>query len=188
MKNIIIEIKKNEEKIVPFIYLARDVDKKIIVRLLGEGASVHIIGIFIGKKNNLFNFQTQVIHEAPHSKSKTTIRAVLINNSAFNNDGLIHVMKGAKGADGYFASKILLFDNAKGKSIPSLEIDENDLKAGHASTVGKPDQDQIFYLQSKGLSKKEAEKLIVSGFFQPVIGSLPINQQKKITKQIAQLL
>lgn len=189
MKNIKIIVKKNQEKVVPFVWINGKEEKVLVdVRLAGEGAKVTIVGIFVGNKTSSVVFNTRVVHEARQTKSLTTLRGVFFDTALFNNDGMVRINKGAKNADGYFASKVLLFDDAKGRSVPSLEIDENELKAGHASTVGRPDEQQMFYLQSRGLSEKEAERLIVSGFFEPVIRLLPKDQQAlvqgKITKTI----
>lgn len=179
MINLEITVGKNEEKIVPFVWIGgkflypevQTGEDEIIVHvnLVGEGAVLNLVGIFLGAAFSSVVFNTHVVHKAPHTKSLTTIRGVFKDKSSFSNDGMVRITKGAKGADGYFASKVLLFDDAKGRSVPSLEIDENDLKAGHASTVGRPDENQLFYLRSRGLSEKEAETLIISGFFQQIL-------------------
>ncbi len=185
MKNIEVVVKKNEEKLMPFVW-TNGSEKEVFIdaHLVGEGARLQIVGIFLGTDNSSIIFNTNVVHEAPNTKSVTTLRGVFRNNAAFTNDGMVRINKGAKGADGFFRSKILLFDNAKGRSVPSLEIDENDLKAGHASTVGRPDENQLFYLRSRGLTEKEAEQLIVTGFFEPIIRLLPVIDQKDIRKKI----
>ncbi len=185
-KNIV--LKKNEEKIVPFIWIngeETDVSYKVN---LEEGSSVHLVGLFLGTGRKAITFNTDVTHAGPKTFSRTTLRGVFLNNASISNDGMIRINKGAKGADGYFASKILLFDDAKGRSVPSLEIDENELKAGHASTIGRPDADQLFYMQSRGLSEKEAEKLLITGFFEPVIVLLPEKQQKEVREKLKNYL
>lgn len=189
VKDINLKVKKNESMIFPFIWInGREQEVTVHAELIGEGANLTIVGIFIGKKSGSVVFNTDVIHTAPKTKSLTHIRGVFMDHASFNNDGMVRIQKGAVGADGYFASKILLFDNAKGRSVPSLEIDENDLKAGHASTVGRPDENQIFYLQSRGLSEKEAEKLIVSGFFETTLTMLPKENRSTIRKKIRVVL
>lgn len=189
MEKIEITVHENEEKIVPFIWINGD-EKEVLIeaRLVGEGAGLQIIGLFLGTATNAITFNTNVIHKAPHTRSLTHLRGVFRDYSSFNNDGMVHISKGAKGADGYFASKILLFDDAKGRSVPALEIDENDLKAGHASTVGRPDANQVLYLRSRGISEAEAEKLIVSGFFEPTLAMLPKNDQEEVRKQLLSVL
>ncbi len=162
----------------------RDNEVSLNARLIGEGASLKIVGIFFGSDHHSVIFNTNVEHAAKNTKSLTTIRGVFRDNSSINNDGMVRINKGAKNADGYFASKILLFDDAKGRSVPSLEIDENELKAGHASTIGRPDENQLFYLRSRGLTEKQASELIVTGFFEPIIAFLPKEEQKEVRKKI----
>lgn len=185
MNTIEIVVKENEEKIFPYIWVNGDNEETLITaRLVGEGASLTIVGIFYGMGNKSVVFNTNVTHEAPKTKSLTTMRGVFKERASFTNDGMVRINRGAKGADGYFASKVLLFDDAKGRSVPSLEIDENELKAGHASTIGRPDAEQLFYLRSRGLSEKEAEELLITGFFDPMITLLPDNEQEIIRKQL----
>lgn len=178
-------IKKNEEKIIPFVWIDEgEGDEEIVVRMTGEGGSVHIVGICIGSKTDRLFFNTTVIHEAPKTRSLTTLRGVFSSSSRLSNNGMITIQKGAKGADGYFVSKVLLFNSARGRSVPSLEIDENDLKAGHASTVGRPDPMQLYFLRSRGLSEQEAIKLVVSGFFESTLRHFPKDDQSRIKKKI----
>ncbi len=189
MKTIDVLVKQNEEMVVPFIWVNDDIENvEVSAKLIGQGSKLHIVGIFLGNDYKQITFNTKVFHESQNSFSRTIIRGVFRNNASFSNDGLIRIQKGAKGADGYFASKVLLFDDAKGRSVPSLEIDENELKAGHASTVGRPDENQLLYLRSRGLSEKQAEQLIISGFFAPVLKLLSNEQQKDAAKQITSYL
>lgn len=189
MKKVRITVGKNEEKVFPFVWVnGKEEEVSLEARLVGEGAKLTVVGIFLGSDARSVIFNTNVVHDAPRTKSLTTLRGVFLNRASINNDGMVRINKGAKGADGFFASKILLFDDAKGRSVPSLEIDENDLKAGHASTVGRPDENQLFYLQSRGLSEKEAEKLIVSGFFSPIVSLLNPNDQSAVNKKIQNFL
>ncbi len=191
MKNkvISIKVKKNEEMVYPFIWInGKEEEVTLKVELVGDNSSFLLCGIFLGSKDNQITFNTDVTHRGKNTKSLTTMRAVFFDNSSFNNDGMVRINKGAKNTDGYFQSKVLLFDNAKGRSVPSLEIDENEVKAGHGSTIGRPDQNQLSYLRSRGLSEKDAEALIVSGFFEPLIALLPLNRQKRSRKDIQHFL
>lgn len=188
MNSIKVIVKADEEKTLPFIFTDSAEKIDITAYLAGKGASLHIIGIFLGRNTRSMLFNTNIIHEAPQTKSRTTIRGVFFDSSSFNNDGLVRIIKGAKGADGFFSSKILLFDQARGRSVPSLEIDENEVKAGHASTVGKPDAYQLFYLQSRGLSQRQAATLIISGFFEPAVSLLAKHKQEEVRKAITRRL
>lgn len=181
-----ISIKKNEEKILPIVWTGQDKQSEILVdvELKGEGARFQLLGLFLEKNHQNVIFKVNVIHKAPDTYSRVDIRAVLYDHASFDNDGMIRIDRGAKKADGFYNSKVLLFDDAKGRSVPSLEIDENELKAGHASSVGRPSENELFYLRSRGLGKEEAEKLIVSGFFNPIIQQLPIEERQKVEKDL----
>lgn len=190
MKNLKIRVKENEEKVVPIIVTDSEKENEIVVdvELVGQGARLQLLGLFIEKDHQNITFNVNVVHKAPDTYSRVDIRAVLYDHASFNNDGLIRIERGAKKADGFYNSKVLLFDDAKGRSVPSLEIDENELKAGHASSVGRPSESELFYLRSRGLSQEEAEKLIVSGFFAPIIQKLPDFEKEKVHKELVKQL
>jgi Fe-S cluster assembly protein SufD len=184
-----ITLKPHEEKVVPYIWLnGEETHIELHSELATENSSLHIVGIFVGSENKQLVCNTFVSHIAKHTKSRTTIRGVFFNNASFQNDGLIKIVRGAKNADGFFDSKILLFDDAQGRSVPSLEIDENELKAGHASTVGRPDAEQLFYLRSRGIPEAAAERLLVTGFFEPTLALLPPLEQKSIREKLTHIL
>jgi Fe-S cluster assembly protein SufD len=91
--------------------------------------------------------------------------------------GLIHVAKDARGTNAFQTNRnIKLSDGAWAESVPNLEIENNDVRCSHASTVGPIDEDQRFYLESRGVPPHAAERLIVAGFFEEVLGNLPIAQ------------
>ena len=87
---------------------------------------------------------------------------------------MVKINKNAKKTNAWLAVHLLLLsDKASGRAIPALEILENDIKAGHATTVGKVNDLEMFYLQSRGLSKKQAKQLIVEGFLKSVLDQMP---------------
>ncbi len=189
MQNSKLIIKKNENRIIPIVWLdGKNQELTIEARLVGEGASLNIFGVVLGDEDRQFTLHTNIYHQAPKTKSRVHIRGVLHGHAKFDNEGLINIAKGARGADGFFTAKVLLFDEAKGRSIPSLEIDENEVKAGHAATTGQVDRAMLFYLQSRGLSEKEAERLIVSGFFEPIIAQLPERERQGVERQLTKQL
>lgn len=134
------------------------------VILAGVGAKVNVEGIWKGKGDEGLSGDLKIVHKAPETVSKVAIRGVMFDRSQAAFDGLIRIEKGAKGADGFLRADFLLFDEAKARPLPYLEILENEVKAGHAATVTRVDDEQIFYLMSRGLTQTEAEKVIVEGF------------------------
>lgn len=161
-----IRVSKDESKLITVELLK---NKKLDVVLAGENASVEILGLVIGRGAEEKEFVANITHAAPNTKSDVRVKGVLRGRSKFDFRGNVRIEKGAKGSDAYLRSDVLLFDDAKmGDDTPALEILEPDVKAGHAATVGKVDENMIFYLMSRGLSRNESEKLIIEGFIGPI--------------------
>lgn len=159
-------LKKGQKKIIPFELLA---SRAFDIVLAGENAQVEIVGLVMGKGHDERSLETYITHAAPNTKSNVNVRGVLRGKSKFDFRGNVRIEKGAKGADAYLRSDVLLFDEAKmGDDTPALEILEPDVKAGHAATIGKVDEQMLFYLMSRGLSKLQAESLLVEGFIRPI--------------------
>jgi Fe-S cluster assembly protein SufD len=93
---------------------------------------------------------------------------------------MIYVAENASKTDGYQANRnLVLSEKARADSIPGLEILTDDVRCTHGATVGKLDAEQIFYLESRGIPRKEAEKLIVEGFFDPIMQRIPFDGVRK---------
>lgn len=156
------------------------------VELAKEGEDVQILGLFIGRNNDQFIVRTTQRHRAPNTKSDLLIKSVLFDNSRLDYDGLIKIEKEAQGSDAYQRNENLVMnENVRVDTKPELEILANSVRCTHGATVGKIDKDQLFYLKSRGLSKKEAEKLIIEGFFEGVLQKIEDRRlQKKIRDKI----
>lgn len=152
---------------------ARMTKKRLDVVLAGEGAEVEIAGLLMANGESQTSFEVYITHAAPKTKSNVNVRAVLRGKSKFDFRGNVKIEKGAKGSDAYLRSDALLFDDAKmGDDTPALEILERDVKAGHAATIGKVDEVMLFYLMSRGISKNQAERMLISGFVEPILRRL----------------
>lgn len=161
-----ITVNKNQSKLIPVELVE---NKRLDVVLAGENARVEIIGLAMGKSDENKSLEIYITHAAPRTKSEVKVRSVLRDRSTFAFRGNVKIEKGAKGADAYLRSDALLFDEAKmGDDTPALEILEPDVKAGHAATIGKVDEQMLFYLMSRGLSRDQAERLLIQGFIQPI--------------------
>lgn len=184
-EELTIAVKPNESKIFPIIWLGdQDKNLKINAILDQPGASLKILGIFFGKANHL-ELHTNVVHRAPNTFSRTTIRGVLDGTASANFEGRVAIEKGAKNADGDLKGHaILLSKQAKALMIPQLEVFENEVKAGHGATVGKIDEEQLFYIMTRGLSLDQAKQLIIKGF----LGSLLSEFPKKEATEVARAL
>lgn len=169
-----ITIEKDQSKFIPILLTdsgqVRMTGKSLDIVLAGENAKVEVIGLVIGKGTEENSFEANITHAAPNTKSDVRVKGVLRGQSKFDFRGNVKIEKGAKGSDAYLRSDILLFDDAKmGDDTPALEILEPDVKAGHAATIGKVDENMIFYLMSRGLTIKQAEEMIIDGFVGPMM-------------------
>lgn len=161
-----ITVYKNQSKLIPIELLESN---RLDIVLAGENASVEIVGLVLGNGTEEKSLEAYITHAAPNTKSNVNVRAVLRGKSTFAFRGNVKIEKGAKGSDAYLRSDTLLFDDAKmGDDTPALEILEPDVKAGHAATIGKVDEQMLFYLMSRGLTKKQAERMLIEGFVNPI--------------------
>lgn len=111
------------------------------------------------------NLTTVSRYTKPRQTGEVEIKAVVRANAFLRLKGTIIIAKGAELVEGFLRQKVLLVgENARAEAIPELEIECNEVKASHAASVGRIDEEQIFYLMSRGLSKKEAEELIIEAF------------------------
>lgn len=161
---------------------------KIDKTLSQKGEEIKVVGLLIGSGQDCLELQTNITHQAKNTTSNTIIRGILKDKASVEATNSIRINKGATNANGYLSAKILLFDDARGMVTPSLEIDENEVKAGHAATVGQINDEELFYLQSRGLSLKEAKNLIIEGFFEPLLSEFPLQKREKLRKIIKKKL
>lgn len=174
MKNIEIVLGQNEEKILPLLLLGSSEEINLKASLAGRGAKLSIYGALVLRGEDNLKLNITIDHKSPDTFSNTLIKSALTDRATGNFTGLVRIKKGAKNTNTFFREDALLLSKtAKAEAIPSLEIDENEVKAGHASTVGPVDSEQLFYLTSKGITLEDAKRLIVQGYFTPVLEVLP---------------
>ncbi|SRR6266403_4453069 len=167
-------IKKNQEVVLPILWIGEETELSYSIKLSERGASIKFLALLLGKENQSLILKVQVIHMAPETKSNVVIKSALSGTAKVDIDGLVKIEPGAKGTNAWLAAHLLLLsEKAKGRAVPSLEILENDIKAGHATTVGRINDMEMFYLMSRGLPKEAAKKLIVQGFLQSMIADFP---------------
>lgn len=142
--------------------------------LVGQGATGRISGFYFADGKQHFDLDTQQNHLAPHTTSDLLYKGALRDTSRSVWQGMIYVAPGAQKTDGYQANRnIVLSQKARADSIPGLEILADDVRCTHGATVGKIDSEQVFYLLSRGIPYAEAERLIVEGFFAPIMERIP---------------
>jgi Fe-S cluster assembly protein SufD len=143
----------------------------------GDGGSSEMLGVYFADGDQHFDHRSIQDHLGSQTSSDLLYKGVLRDRSRTIYSGTVIIQKGAHKCDAYQTNRnILLSDKAKADSIPNLEILSNDpVRCGHAASVGPVDEDTLFYIQSRGISREEAQKLIVFGFLQEVLDrvSLP---------------
>ena len=135
----------------------------------GPGASAEDVEIIFGVGKQSFDVTSNLIHNAEHSRGRVLVKSVLKDTSKSLFKGMIKINKEGKGTESYLASHAILLDKgAKSDSVPGLEIETNEVRATHAASVAQIDENQIYYLLTRGLSRDGAKREIVSGFLEPL--------------------
>jgi Fe-S cluster assembly protein SufD len=143
--------------------------------LRGPGTDARLIGLYFGDGKQHFDRYTLQDHQAPSARSDLLFKGVLTDEARSVYSGLIRVHPKAQKTDAYQQNRnLLLSRTARADSIPNLEIGANDVRCTHGATVGKVDEEELFYIMCRGLTRAEATRLIVEGFVDPQIEELPI--------------
>lgn len=151
----------------------RSVDLRATVHLSGECASATIIGLVIGKMNDVIHINTLQHHEAPNTKSNLMVKSVLSDSSALRYEGSIVVDRVAQKTDAYQRNEnLLLGDGATAISEPALEILANDVCCTHGAIVKTIDEHELWYLVSRGIDSVSGRDMIADGFLKSAISPL----------------
>jgi Fe-S cluster assembly protein SufD len=138
-----------------------------------------------GDRSQHFHLHTLQRHLVDHTTSDLLIKCALKDRARSIYQGLIQVSEGAQRTDAYQANRNLLLSNhARADSIPGLEILANDVRCTHGATIGQVDEEQMFYLMTRGLARPEAQQLIVEAFFAPVLDRIPLEGVREQLKQV----
>jgi Fe-S cluster assembly protein SufD len=144
-------------------------------RMVGRGATGELDAVYFGEGEQTLDFRTFQDHVAPDCTSNLLFKGAVGGRSRSVYTGMIRVGKEARGTNAFQTNRnVKLSDGAWAESVPNLVIENNDVRCSHASAVGPIDEEQRFYLESRGVRTDEAERLIVSGFFDEVLGRAPV--------------
>lgn len=144
------------------------------LNLVGQGSIGKMSGFYFTDNEQHLDHDTQQNHLAANTTSDLLFKGALLDKSRSVWQGMIYVAPEATKTDGYQANRnLVLSRNARADSIPGLEILTDDVRCTHGATVGKIDKDQVFYLESRGMPREQAERLIVEGFFDPIMQRIP---------------
>jgi len=146
--------------------------------LEGPGAESFLNGAFLAGAGQHMDLRSVQRHRAPKATSRALYKGAVKDSGRSVYQGLIEVSPGASGTDAYLSNKnLILNDGARADSIPSLRIDNNDVRCSHGSTTGRINPEELFYLASRGLAPAEARALLVLGFFDELLAGSPIGEE-----------
>lgn len=149
------------------------VETRAIIALTGAGAEGKFTGMYHGRGSEHHACHVIVDHAVPHTRGDVYVRGVYEGQARSVFTGLIKVAPDAQQTRSYYRDDVLLLDEALAESLPTLEIEANDVKASHGSTTSRVNDDQLFYLMSRGIPKEHARGLIVAGFLTPALKRVP---------------
>lgn len=160
------------------------------IDLVGQGSTGRMSGFYFTNGVQHFDHDTQQNHNAPDTTSDLLFKGALKDNSRSVWQGMIYVAPGAQKTDGFQSNpNLILSQSARADSIPGLEILADDVRCTHGSTIGKIDPEEVFYLQARGIPTVDAERLIVEGFFDPIMQRIPFERvRERLQKAIVDKL
>jgi Fe-S cluster assembly protein SufD len=143
--------------------------------LAGSGAESDLTAVYFGDGHQMLDFRTLQDHDAPNTRSDLLFKGAVEDRAQSVYSGLIRIRPDAQKSVAFQTNRnLVLTEGADARSVPNLEIEADDVKCSHASTVGPVDDDQLYYLATRGVPPEEAERLIVLGFFDDVFDRLPV--------------
>jgi Fe-S cluster assembly protein SufD len=143
--------------------------------LAGDGGHAELLGIYFPIGRQHIDHQTLQIHRVPHCFSDLLFNGALKDKAHNVYMGIIKVLPGAQQTDAFQRNGNLILDGtARADSIPGLEIEADDVRCTHAATAAQVEDEYLFYLMARGLSRAQAERMIVQGFFQAVLDRVPV--------------
>ena len=153
--------------------------------LIGERAHGEVLSIAFAGKGQHQDAGAKIIHAAPNTTSNIFAKSISKDGGRSSYRGLLEVAKGAHGSRSKVVCDALLLDeDSRSDTYPTIRIDENDANVGHEASVSKIGEEQLFYLQSRGIEETEATKMIVNGFVEPIVKELPMEYAIELNRLI----
>ena len=149
--------------------------------LVGDGSHAELKAVGISTNSQIQGINTRVTNYGNNTIGHILQHGVSLDKSTLIFNAVGHIMKGSKGSDAEQESRILMLSQgARGDANPILLIDDNDVMAGHAASIGRVNPEQLYYLMSRGLDKKMAERVVIRGFLSPVLEEIPTAHLKQV--------
>ncbi len=147
--------------------------------LKGSGSAGELVGVFFTDHDQRFAISSLSNHDAVSTNAETLVKGVLTDTSRVEFDGMIRIQPKAQQTASFLsAHALLLSKKSRAELIPGLEIAANEVSASHGATSGQIDEEQLFYLMVRGIARPEAERIIVQGFFEPVLQRIPLENMR----------
>ncbi len=145
-----------------------------MVDLEGRGSSARVVGTYFGDGEQVMDYRYFMHHAGLDTSSDMFLKGAVEDRALSVFTGLIRIDEGAQRTDAYQTNRnLILSEGAAAQSVPNLEILANDVKCGHGSSVGPLDEEQRYYLMSRGLDRSQADRLQVRGFFEQALTRFP---------------
>lgn len=145
--------------------------------LIGTGSHANLKVVALSSGRQVQGIDSRVTNYGPHSVGHILQHGVILERGTLTFNGIGHIIRGAKGADAQQESRVLMLsDKARSDANPILLIDENEVTAGHAASIGQVDPEDMYYLMSRGLDQATAERLVIRGFLGSVITEIPVKE------------
>jgi Fe-S cluster assembly protein SufD len=156
---------------------------RVEASLVGQGAEAELKAIYFASGKQFFDFHTLQDHQVGNTRSDLLFKGALQDTARTVYAGLIKIEKHAARSDAYQANRnLVLSDKAMATSIPMLEIDNNDVRCTHGATVGPVDPEHMFYLRSRGIPEQTAKRMLIQGFFGPVLDRIPFEHARNLVE------
>jgi len=157
--------------------------------LVDTGATGNITVLYLASKKQKFDIYTANIHSAPETNSNIISKGAITDSAKALSRGLVEISTSATNANGYEQQDALLLnETAEADAIPNLVIQNHNVKCSHGSTVGQVNKETLFYIMSRGIPKSKAERILIEGFFNPVIEKCSESVQETVRKTISEVL
>ena len=156
--------------------------------LVGDRSTSELKSVVVGTNDQKINLTSKIVQYGLETDGYILKHGVMRDQSSTVFNGIGHIKHGGTKSVANQESRVLMLSkNARGDVNPILLIDEDDVEAGHAASVGRVDPEQLYYLMSRGISRHEAERLVIHGFLDPVVRELPIKDVKAQLREVIEL-
>jgi len=182
LSSFVYKLKSNSElDLVYFVYAKDDQAKSadVVIEYLGEGVKARVIVLVLAKDRSKIELNLKSVGNRNYNEMHAICKVVTFDQAVVNVKGMMTAEEGTKGNDLYYAHhSLIMSDKSEAVSFPGLEIKTDDIKAAHSASLGRIDEDVLFYMNCRGFETSEAEKIVVGGFLNEYVDLLKDDELK----------